>query len=1348
MMETTEDMRAVLSLNLLGDMEVSRDGARLALPQSKKTRALLAYLAVTGRPHRRDRLCSLFWEMPDDPRGSLRWSLSKLRPLVDEPTRRRIVADRDSVRFDAEGVEIDVLALARRCGAEPTEVETQFLESAAAGFRGDFLEGFELGTCPDFQAWCVAERERARQLQRGVLETLVVRLADQPGRALIHARSLVQLDPLDEEVRAKLIRLVGRAGHREEAARHYDDGLRLLEEAGIRSTGALKAAWREVKAVAVPATAAAAPTTPAPTTPAVPGPATPAQRPGQRIDYCTTRDGVRIAYSAVGDGPPIVKAANWLNHLEFDWESPVWRHWLDELTRGHRLIRYDERGNGLSDWQVRDLTLDAFVHDLEAVVDAAGLDRFTLFGISQGCAVSISYAVRHPERVERMILYGGYPKGWRARGNPQEIAEREAMLTLVRQGWGRENPAFRQLFTSRYIPDGTPEQMRWFNDLQRISASPENAARLIDAFGGIDVSALLAQVKAPTLVLHCRDEFGVPYAQGESLAKGLPHARFVTLESRNHLVLEHEPAWPDLVAALRGFLAEDAPVLPASPGAVSPGPAATTPVAPVTEAPMVGRAGERAQLDRLLADCARERRARIVLLTGEIGLGKSRLMAELAAAARTAGVSVLEGSAFEAESGRPFGPWVDALRRLRLGAADQAVSAELAPLLPELSGGGGDSSRDRLFGAVSELVAARGRGAAVLVLLDDAQWLDEESAALLHHVARHNRQHPVLIVIAARAGELDENPALSRVLRTLRRETPIDRIALEPLSTADTESLVGAVAPGIDAARVYAESAGNPLLALEVVRALQHRGDDLPQSLAELVRDRVARLPEAAADALRWAAVLGPEFEQDLLGQVAGMAPEALVGALETLQRHGLLRHDETVHRASATYVFVHDLVRRAIHADISAARRRLMHGRVASMLAADADDGEAAADMIRHAEAAGEAALAARACIAAARRCLRLFANDEAAALTRRGLALAATLDDPERVKLTLELMEASVAADRPQTFDGMVAQLDDLAGRALDHGCLEHARLAYQLMGFLRWEGGDWTDARRQMLQAELISRSADERGRVLGMSEAARCLALLERDLPEAEAMLLEAEAIGRRIGVEPASLFCGRGMLRLHQGEIDQAATLFERARLVARRDGDRRAEFMALELLIAVELQRDLYDVAGPLCDELLAIGEKLREGSEAPCARALCALIAYHADAGAAQRRALHDALMELRLIDAKQRLTVVLIHLALVELARGDAEAASVAAEEAVAVADVLGRPSDVARTRAVAARCAQATGDDAVFARHAAALRAMALDGLSTQARAEAAPVLNAGASSAPAVLSDRRRNGLRRR
>jgi predicted ATPase/DNA-binding SARP family transcriptional activator/pimeloyl-ACP methyl ester carboxylesterase len=1318
-------------------MEVSRDGVRLPLPQSKKTRALLAYLAVTGRPHRRDRLCSLLWEMPDDPRGSLRWSLSKLRPLVDEPARRRILAEGEMVSFDAEGAAIDVLTLARRCGDDPAEVETADLEAAAAAFRGDFLEGIELGRCPDFQAWCVAERERARQLHRRVLETLVARLADDPPRALVHARRLVQTDPLDEEARAALIRLVGRAGHREEAARHYDDGLRLLHEAGIRSSGLLKTAWHEVKASRPVATHAA------------PHPAESPSLPVQRVEYCTTGDGVRIAYSAVGEGPPIVKAANWLNHLEFDWESPVWRHWLHELTSGHRLIRYDERGNGLSDWDVAELSVDAFVRDLEAVVDAAGLDRFTLLGISQGCAVSIAYAARHPERVERMILYGGYALGWRARGQAEVISAREAMLTLLRQGWGQEHPAFRQLFTAHYIPGGTPEEMQWWNDLQRVSASPENAARLFDTLGDIDVSALLDKVRVPTLVVHCRDDAGVPYAQGEVLAKRIPGARFVTLASRNHVVLEHEPAWPHLVAELRSFLGNG------HPGAMRPAAPAHVPEPPEPAAvPMIGREAERARLDAALGDAARQQRERIVLLTGDPGLGKTRLLAELAAATRAAGGTVLDGCAYEVESGRPFGPWIDALRRLHPAGAGEIKGAEpgaeLAPLLPELAAADdGEPSRDRLFGAVAELIAARVQAAPpVLLAFDDAQWLDDESAALLHYVARFSRSQPVLIVLAGRAGEFAENESMARVLRALRREAPVDEITLAPLSPVDTARLASAAVPGVDAARVYAESAGNPLLALEVARALPHAKGDLPQGLAELVRDRVARLPEAAAEVLRWAALLGPEFTQDRLGAVAGIAPEALVAALEVLQRHALVRHDEAVRRAAATYVFVHDVVRRAIRADISAARRRLMHGRIAAVLAAAGDaDGEAAADLVTHAVEAGETALAARACVAAGRRCLRLFANAEAAALARRGMTLAATLADPEQVKLMLELMEVSLAADRPKVFDDTAALLDDLASRALDHGCLEHARLGYQLMGFLRWEGGNWTDARRQMLQAELVSRSTDARGRVLGMSEAARCLALLERDLPEAEAMLLEAEAIAARAGIEPVAISDGRGILRLHQGKLDEAAALFERARLIARRDGERRAEFMALEHLIAVELQRADYAKAGGLCRELMALGEKLREGSEAPFAQALCALSRY-ATGERSARDTFDLAVGALREVDAKQRLAFVLVQAAMVELGRGDPDAAAPLAREAVTAAGALGRPSDVALAHAMAARVAIAALDDIDLAFHLEALRRVKVETLSVQARdAVTALLAEQGGNEAP-KRSGRVRSGVHRR
>jgi len=264
----------------------------------------------------------------------------------------------------------------------------------------------------------------------------------------------------------------------------------------------------------------------------------------QQISFCSTADGVQLAYARMGQGPPVVKAGTFLTHLEKDLESPIWGHLWRDLARDFMVIRYDARGSGLSDWEVDELSFDAFVRDLETVVDAAGLDRFPLLGISQGCAVSIAYAVRHPERVTRLVLYGGFAQG--ASRRARSAAERErlaAVLTLVRLGWGQENPAFRQIFTSQFVPEGTKEQFDWWNEMQRVSASPENAARFIEAVGDIDVTHLLAEVTAPTLVVHAREEARVPFEIGRRMAAGIPGARLVPLQSRNHLILETEPAY-------------------------------------------------------------------------------------------------------------------------------------------------------------------------------------------------------------------------------------------------------------------------------------------------------------------------------------------------------------------------------------------------------------------------------------------------------------------------------------------------------------------------------------------------------------------------------------------------------------------------------------------------------------------------------------------------------------------------------------------------------------------------------------------------------------------------------------
>ena len=276
--------------------------------------------------------------------------------------------------------------------------------------------------------------------------------------------------------------------------------------------------------------------------------------PPQQVQYCAARDNTRLAYSVLGDGPPLVKTANWLNHIQHDWESPLWQHWLHELTHGHSLIRYDERGNGLSDWDTPELSFSAFVEDLECVVDCLGLDQFDLLAISQGAAVAVAYAVRRPERVRRLVICNGYAAGWAVRGNPQEIARREAMITLTEVGWGMENSAYRQLFTDHYIPDATPKQMGWFNEMQRLSASPQNAVRLMRVLSTIDVSDLLPQVRTPTLVFHSRRDQAVPFSQGQELAAAIPNAQFVPLESRNHILLDREPAWDQFTAGLRRFL--------------------------------------------------------------------------------------------------------------------------------------------------------------------------------------------------------------------------------------------------------------------------------------------------------------------------------------------------------------------------------------------------------------------------------------------------------------------------------------------------------------------------------------------------------------------------------------------------------------------------------------------------------------------------------------------------------------------------------------------------------------------------------------------------------------------------
>jgi pimeloyl-ACP methyl ester carboxylesterase/DNA-binding CsgD family transcriptional regulator len=285
----------------------------------------------------------------------------------------------------------------------------------------------------------------------------------------------------------------------------------------------------------------------------------------QQIHMASSPDNVRLAWARSGSGPALVKASNWLTHLRYDLESPVWRHWMSFLSEHFDFIRFDERGCGMSDWDVDDVADRHWLTDLETVIDAAGIDRpMILLGISQGAASAIRYAIKHPERVSKLVLYGGYARGWAKRGTA-ETEHYLAVAEMMRIGWGSDNPVFRQTFTARFLPQGSHEQLDWYNELCRKTVAPDMALRLLDVRAHTDITEVLSQVRAPTLVLHASHDEVVPIAEGRRLAAAIPGAEFVELDSRNHVLLPHEPAWQAFQRAMLDFVG----IAPADAGAAA-----------------------------------------------------------------------------------------------------------------------------------------------------------------------------------------------------------------------------------------------------------------------------------------------------------------------------------------------------------------------------------------------------------------------------------------------------------------------------------------------------------------------------------------------------------------------------------------------------------------------------------------------------------------------------------------------------------------------------------------------------------------------------------------------------------
>lgn len=530
-----------IEIALLGELSVTVGGQAAPLPASRKARAVLGYLAATSRPVRRERLCELFWDLPDDPRGSLRWALSKLRQAVDRDGVVRIVADRERVAFAPTGATVDLRDIRERLIDDPPFIVLPDLRDMADRLSRPLLDGLEYAGTEDFRQWLASERQDAHLLYLNVLRRLTLHPEMAKPEAIKWARQWQDQTPLEEEAARGLIHALAYAGRVVEARKSEADFAAATREAGLNFSGSLMPPQSE------PPSADFSEERPAETDQM-------RMLRKQNIGFCKTNDGVRIAYAKVGEGRPLVKASNWLSHLELDWDSPIWGDTFAACSRVRTFVRYDERGNGLSDWDVDEISQEMFVRDLETVVDALGLERFPLLGISQGCAVSIEFAARHPERVSALILIAGYATGWRIGASPEEQARREAVMTLTRHGWGTSNPAYRHIFSQTFMPDSKPEDLDWFDEFQRQTTSPENAVRFQEAFSHIDVRHRLAGIKVPTIVFHAKGDQRISFDQGRELAMEIPGAEFVPLDSKNHILLGHEPAWLKCVQEAEDFL--------------------------------------------------------------------------------------------------------------------------------------------------------------------------------------------------------------------------------------------------------------------------------------------------------------------------------------------------------------------------------------------------------------------------------------------------------------------------------------------------------------------------------------------------------------------------------------------------------------------------------------------------------------------------------------------------------------------------------------------------------------------------------------------------------------------------
>jgi DNA-binding SARP family transcriptional activator/tetratricopeptide (TPR) repeat protein len=955
-----------LQIQLLGELQVLHDGRPAALPPSKRTRALLGYLVATGRAHTRQRLCDLFWDGPDDPRAALRWSLWKLRPLVDHGRTQRLIADREHIAFEPHGADVDMVSVRASLGGPPASAEAAALEAVAKRFRGDLLDGVELPECYAFQEWCAGEREVYRSLRLEVLSTLTSRLVEDPEHALVYARERAALDPLAEDAHAQLIRVLARLGRHADAMKQYEVCRRILDS---------------------------------------------------------------------------------------------------ELHQKPSAALFQARA-----------------------------------------------AIRAPT----------------------EVAERPAV--------------------------------------------------------------------APATV---------------------------------------EP--------------------PAMPAARA----------------LVGRAVEERALDEVVASAREGRTTDVVLVLGDPGIGKSRLLEALHERVRAAGGIALTARAFEAERTRPYGPFLDAFRDVPLADAPPDIAAEVSQLLLRPAAGTPDATTDksRLFESVARLVDWLATRRLVCLSIDDLQWLDEASVALLHYCARRAKG-PVVVAMAARSGELGDNPSALRLVRELTRAKRLRQLALGPLERHAIAVLVRSVAQDLDVERVFSESEGHPLYALELARSRIGVDDAPAESLDELIAERLVHLDDRAHDVLPWMAAMGRTVPPDVLAEATQLPIGHVVSALAALERRAVVR------ASGERYDFAHDLIRLAAYRRIAAPQRRLIHARIATVLDGRTDGAGAwAVDVARHADLGGDSALTVRACLRACEQCLQVFAYDETEALVELAQRHALRLPDEERIRAQMKLFSFLVHPGLKLHSPGSLgAQIADLCSEAAGAGLDAECSLGFKLLAVLHHRSaGDIPRARVAIRRAVELLEKLPPEPNLEPLADAAYCLAFLEVDMPGTRSLL---DNLSRLRGAERSLGYqWGVGLLHLWEGDLDRARHALRAANALAIRSKKKWPEFDTLAALAIVELEAKDFDRVLALRPELDRMAEKLGEdGSEGPLARALAALAHFErGDEDAAGE--VDEAVRALERVDSRYHLAYVLNTAAVVDLRAGRLVDARRRAAAAKVAADAVERTGETRR-------------------------------------------------------------------